>query len=78
MSIRREEIESIVSEVLLKLGSQTTVGAPQAGPADQGDWGVFERLEDAVSAAQIAYKRGQHHPAGLPGQCPPPGRDGGG
>jgi aldehyde dehydrogenase len=58
MSIQREEIESIVSEVLRKLGDQPNSAAPLAAAApSQGDWGVFERLEDAVAAAQIAYKR---------------------
>jgi hypothetical protein len=41
MQLRREEIESIVSEVLKKLGPTAvqTVAAAQ-----QGDWGVFDRL----------------------------------
>jgi aldehyde dehydrogenase len=54
MQLRREEIESIVSEVLKKLGPTAvqTVAAAQ-----QGDWGVFDRLEDAVAAAAAAYKR---------------------
>ncbi len=55
MQLRREEIESIVSEVLKKLGP---MGGPTVAPAQPpGDWGVFERLEDAVSAASEAYKR---------------------
>ena len=56
MQLQREDIESIVSEVLKKLA--TTVSAPAVGKADpQGDWGVFDRLEDAVAAAAAAYKR---------------------
>jgi aldehyde dehydrogenase len=56
MSVRREEIESIVNEVLLKLG--TSAGDASYAPSaltSPGDWGVFERLEDAVQAAQEAY-----------------------
>ena len=56
MQLQREDIESIVSEVLKKLA--TTVSAPAVGKADpQGDWGVFDRLEDVVAAAAAAYKR---------------------
>lgn len=54
MSIRREDIESIVTEVLSKLG---TTAAPKADAPQEGDWGVFERLEDAVAAADKAYKQ---------------------
>jgi aldehyde dehydrogenase len=54
MQLRREEIESIVVEVMKKLGPAAIEPAP---PAQQGDWGVFERLADAVSAATEAYKR---------------------
>ena len=58
MSIRREEIESIVNEVLLKLGSHASAGDASSPVSDSpGDWGVFERLEDAVAAAQTACKR---------------------
>ena len=53
MQLQREDIESIVSEVLKKL----VTGAPAAAADAQGDWGVFERLEDAVAAATAAYKR---------------------
>lgn len=55
MSIRREEIETIVNEVLKRFD----VAAPPAAPvaAGAGEWGVFERLEDAVAAADAAYKR---------------------
>ena len=56
MQLQREDIESIVSEVLKKLAA--TVPAVAAGKADaKGDWGVFERLEDAVSAAAAAHQR---------------------
>ena len=57
MSIRREEIESIISEVLQKLGNPASVSASAAALESASDWGVFERLEDAVAAAQAAYKR---------------------
>jgi aldehyde dehydrogenase len=57
MSIPRSEIESIVNEVLVKLGDRPS-GAVAVSELDaQSDWGVFERLEDAVAAAQVAYKR---------------------
>lgn len=56
MQLQREDIESIVSEVLKKLAA--TVPAAAAAKADaKGDWGVFDRLEDAVSAAAAAHKR---------------------
>lgn len=54
MSIRREQIESIVNEVLLQLGASA---GEQTSLNSTGDWGVFERLEDAVSAAQEAFPR---------------------
>ncbi|MGE5259039.1 MAG: aldehyde dehydrogenase family protein [Hyphomicrobiales bacterium] len=54
MPIQREDIESIVSEVLRKLSTVV----PAAAAADpKGEWGVFERVEDAVAAANAAYKR---------------------
>jgi len=56
MQLQREDIESIVSEVLKNLAS--TGPASPAGTAEaKGDWGVFDRLEDAVAAAGAAYKR---------------------
>jgi len=55
MAIRREEIESIVSEVLGRLGGLEAVAAAPTRP--QGDWGIFQELEDAVAAAQAAYPR---------------------
>lgn len=54
MSIRREDIESIVAEVLGKIGAAAPGVAAQGGGA--GDWGVFERLDDAVAAAAQARK----------------------
>lgn len=54
MQLRREEIESIVLEVMKKLGPTAVQPAP---PVQQGDWGVFERLEDAVASASEAYQR---------------------
>ena len=54
MQIQREQIESIVREVL----QQLTARMPQSPAASaEGDWGVFERLEDAVSAADRAFRR---------------------
>jgi aldehyde dehydrogenase len=50
--MRGEEIEQIVSEVLARLGA---AGRAQAA-AENGDFGVFERLDDAVAAAQKARK----------------------
>jgi aldehyde dehydrogenase len=54
MQLQREDIESIVSEVLKKLG---TAASPGASADRKGDWGVFDRLEDAVAAATAAYQR---------------------
>ncbi|MBI9084390.1 MAG: aldehyde dehydrogenase EutE [Desulfobacterales bacterium] len=54
MSVQKEQIESIVAEVLRSL----SVATPDAIPAiDPGDWGVFEQLDQAVAAATTAYKR---------------------
>ncbi len=54
MQIQREQIESIVREVLQQLAAR----APrQTVAAAEGDWGVFERLEDAVTAADQAFRR---------------------
>jgi aldehyde dehydrogenase len=61
MSIRREQIESIVSEVLLQLGASA---GDQSSFGGTGDWGVFERLEDAVAAAQEAYRASAPWPCG--------------
>lgn len=46
------DIERIVDEVIRQLGRVPVASCPAAGA---GDWGVFERLEDAVSAAQEAH-----------------------
>lgn len=54
MAIQREEIESIVAEVMASLKT----AAPGIVPAEStGDHGVFESLDDAVAAADAAYKR---------------------
>lgn len=53
--MRSEEIEKIVGEVLRQLGAATAKGATAA--PSTGDWGVFERLEDAVEAADQARMR---------------------
>lgn len=54
MQIQREHIESIVREVLHQLAARM----PQSPAASaEGDGGVFERLEDAVSAADRAFRR---------------------
>jgi aldehyde dehydrogenase len=46
------DIERIVDEVIRQLGRVPAAACPAAGA---GDWGVFERLEDAVNAAQEAH-----------------------
>lgn len=56
MTIQREQIESIVSEVIAKLGN--TAGATTSAPAATGgDWGVFTTLDEAVTAAAAAQKQ---------------------
>lgn len=52
--MRNEDIERIVDEVIKQLGRG--VACASGAPA-QGDWGVFERLEDAVACADEARKR---------------------
>ena len=54
MAITSHEIESIVRQVINQL--ETSVD-PLAPSRDKGDHGVFERLEDAVAAADAAYKK---------------------
>ena len=53
MSFQREDIEAIVTEVLSKMCSTAST---DSGGQTVGDWGVFEQLEDAVAAAENAYK----------------------
>lgn len=53
--MRSEDIERIVDEVIRQLGGAAATA--QAVPSTAGDWGVFDRLEDAVSAAQEAHTR---------------------
>jgi aldehyde dehydrogenase len=55
MSVPKEQIESIVAEVLKALSSTTPAAPPTA--AEQGDWGVFEQLDQAVAAATAAYRQ---------------------
>ncbi len=54
MSVRREEIETIVGEVLARLGAVLEEDTAASGG---GDYGVFERLEDAVAAAKASYPK---------------------
>ena len=54
MAIPAYEIESIVRQVLEQL--ETSAG-PLTPSRDKGDYGVFERLEDAVAAADAACKK---------------------
>ncbi len=54
MTVQKQEIEAIVTEVLRTLSSTQ----PQAKMAmERGDWGIFEDLEQAVAAATIAYQK---------------------
>ena len=54
MSVQREQIESIVAEVLKTLSSTAPLTPPTI---EQGDWGVFEQLDQAVAAATAAYQQ---------------------
>ena len=54
MAITTQEIESIVRQVLEQLETATPL---LSSSQDRGDDGVFERLEDAVAAADAAYKK---------------------
>jgi len=53
MQLRQEEIESIVAEVLRSIDGTRSAGVSARG---KGRWGVFDLLEDAVSAADEAYR----------------------
>ena len=61
MDVRQQDVERIVVEVLKKMMSDqptaaaTTVVA--ASGCDCGDFGLFDRLEDAVQAAEAAQKK---------------------
>ncbi len=52
MSVCRQDVERIVTEVLQRLAP---AGAPATGNA--GDLGIFETLDAAVAAATVAYKQ---------------------
>jgi len=51
--MRSQQVEMIVEEVLKRLGQPSVATEPTLGT---GEWGVFERLEDAVAAAGKARK----------------------
>ena len=59
MAVRQQDVERIVVEVLKKMMSDqptaaaTTVVAAGGCGCDCGDFGLFDRLEDAVQADQI-------------------------
>lgn len=53
MQLRQEDIESIVAEVLKTLDGTSANGFRAES---RGDWGVFDLLEDAVAAADAAYR----------------------
>ncbi|MBZ4660540.1 MAG: putative ethanolamine utilization protein (EutE), partial [Desulfacinum sp.] len=57
MALRQEDIENIVQQVILQLTHEAPAAPTQRPGSAQGDWGVFERLEDAVAAAREAYPR---------------------
>ena len=61
MDVRQQDVERIVVEVLKKMMSdQPTAAAPTvvaASGCDCGDFGLFDRLEDAVQAAEAAQKK---------------------
>lgn len=54
MTIQSEQIESLVREVLGRLGARS---AASGASSSRGDWGVYERIEDAVAAAAAAHPR---------------------
>ncbi|MEM1484480.1 aldehyde dehydrogenase family protein [Oscillospiraceae bacterium PP1C4] len=55
MQIGPAEIELIVQQVVKNLGSEQAAQSTTAAP--KGDWGVFDRVEDAIDAAYTAQKR---------------------
>ena len=63
MDVRQQDVERIVVEVLKKMMSDqptaaaTTVVAAGGCGCDCGDFGLFDRLEDAVQAAEVAQKK---------------------
>ncbi|RLB93371.1 MAG: aldehyde dehydrogenase EutE [Deltaproteobacteria bacterium] len=52
--IAQDDIEAIVKEVLSQINGSTSSLPKVCGVVGQGDWGVFDRLDDAVSAAEKA------------------------
>ncbi len=57
MQAQQDMVERIVSEVMRRMASPATnfQGSVQSGASDQGDYGIFETLEAAVSAAQQSF-----------------------
>ncbi len=57
MQAQQDMVERIVSEVMRRMASPATCaqGGVQAGAGDQGDYGIFETLDAAVSAAQQSF-----------------------
>jgi aldehyde dehydrogenase len=55
MEVQRDQIESIVQEVLKTLSSARPDEMPDGEQG--GDWGVFEQLDQAVAAATAAFKK---------------------
>ena len=54
MELRERDVEQIVSEVLKRLGSS---GGTQGSLVGGGDLGLFDALDDALDAADAAYKK---------------------
>jgi len=62
MNVHEQDVERIVVEVLKRMQPQSHAGgcACKSGAAQdgaQGDFGIFDHLDDAVIAAESAYKR---------------------
>ena len=61
MEMRQQDVERIVVEVLRQLQTDrpSDAGATyvSASCQDNGDLGLFDRLEDAIAAAEVAQKK---------------------
>lgn len=59
MQIQQQEVERIVAEVMRRMtsGQPQAAGGIQAASSSQGDYGIFDTLDEAVAAAKEAYPK---------------------
>ena len=56
MTVATEDaVRAVVQEVLTQLGHRSNGSSP--GTCRNGDWGVFQNVDDAVAAATAGYEK---------------------